>query len=415
MQAPTGGTGITAPRRNRPRLLRALALMGPAFIVGAWQFGPGNLASAIEAGGRFGYSLIWVVAVSTVLMIAFTDMSVRIGLVSPGSLVDTAKARLGRPWGAASGVGVFLITLMFSVGNAVGSGLGLSMILGGPPALWTLACTLLVVVLLVAKGYYKRFERVLLLTVIVMGLGFLASAFLSGPDWGAAARGLVPTVPGGVGLLIIAMVGTNFSINAAFYAGYTVRERGLRRDQYRESTLSDTVPGIVAPGIMTIMVIVASAAVAANTGDAAGGAGELSGVLEAVAGPVGGYVFAAGFTAAAFSSMLANATAGGTLLADGLGWGHSLEDRRVRLLILAVLGFGLAVTFLASGSPVELIITAQALTVVVAPFLGLTLLLLSNSRALMGDLRNRWWQNVLGVLGWLGILGVCLNLLLGIL
>ncbi|MFC3996104.1 Nramp family divalent metal transporter [Nocardiopsis sediminis] len=395
---------------RRSRLLRALALMGPAFVVGAWQFGPGNLTSAIEAGGRFGYALIWVIVVSTLLMTVFTDMSVRIGLASPGSVVDSIKQRLGHAWGVLAGCGVFLITLMFSVGNAVGSGLGLSMLFGGPPVAWTLACTVLVAVLLLTRDYYRRFEKVLLLTVVVMGIGFLLAAILSGPSWPEVGRGVVPTVPDGVGLLLVAMVGTNFSVNAAFYAGYTIRERGIDRSRYRETTLSDTIPGIAAPGLMTIMVIVASAAVAQRTGTAAGSAGELSGVLESVAGPAGGYVFAAGFTAAAFSSMLANATAGGTLLADGLGWGSGLGGRRVRGLILVILGFGLAVAALASGSPVQLIITAQALTVVVAPFLGLVILLLANHRGLMGDLRNRWWHNLLGAAGWLGILAVCASL-----
>ena len=62
---------------RRGRFLRMLALVGPAFVVGAWQFGPGNLTSAVQAGSQFGYTLIWVIVVSTALMIMFTDMSVR--------------------------------------------------------------------------------------------------------------------------------------------------------------------------------------------------------------------------------------------------------------------------------------------------------------------------------------------------
>src|SRR6187200_3367614 len=68
-----------------------LALIGPAFIAGAWQFGPGNLTSAVEAGSAYGYALVWVIAVSTLLMIFFVDMSVRIGIAAPGTMIATIK------------------------------------------------------------------------------------------------------------------------------------------------------------------------------------------------------------------------------------------------------------------------------------------------------------------------------------
>jgi len=397
-----------AAQRRRGKLFRLFALMGPAFVVGAWQFGPGNLASAVQAGSRFGYSLIWVIAVSTLLMIMFTDMSIRIGVSSRGSLVETVKDVLGRFTGIGAGLGVFAITLMFSVGNAVGSGLGLSLVLGGSPVWWTLACTAAVAAVLFARRLYGVVEKVLLAIVATMAVSFVVTAVLSRPDWSAAAGGLIPSAPAGTGLLLVALVGTNFSINAAFYTGYAARERGLRRDQYRETTLADTVPGIVAPGIMTALVIVAAAAVL--QGSDGSSLAQLAGVLEPIAGPAGRVVFAIGFFGAAFSSMIANAIAGGTLLADGLGYGNRLSSLRVRLGIFGVLGFGAVVTVIAGGAPVQLIIVAQALTVVVAPLLGVLLIVLANNRRLMGDLRNSWWQNTISAIGLIVILATCYRL-----
>jgi manganese transport protein len=140
--------------------------------------------------------------------------------------------------------------------------------------------------------------------------------------------------------------------------------------------------------------------------------GELASVLGPLAGTAGSKIFALGFFAAAFSSMIANATAGGTLLADGLGWGNALSNPRVKSLILVVLGFGLTVTLVAGGqSPVQLLVLAQAMTVVFAPILGVLLVILANNKNLMGDLRNRTWQNVFGVLGLVAILATCYRLL----
>lgn len=397
------------------RWRRRLSVMGPAFVVGAWQFGPGNLTSAVQAGGNYGYALIWVVVVSTILMLAFTDMSVRIALQSTGSLITTVKETLGRWVGVVAGIGVFGITLMFSVGNAVGSGLGLSLLFGGDPVLWTLGTTVVVAAVVFVRNYYSVVERALLGTVALMSIGFLLSALLTGPDWGAAAGGFIPQIPDGVGLLLVAIVGTNFSINAAFYTGYATRQRRLRREQYHDITFGDTVPGIVAPGVMTILVITVAAAAAERTNSPSTSLAQLAGILEPLAGSLGSTVFALGFFAAAFSSMIANATAGGTLLSDGLGWGNSLESHRVKAVIVVVLAFGLTVTLVAGGSPIQLIIVAQALTVVFAPVLGVLLVTLANNRGLMGSMRNRPWQNVFAVLGLLAILGTCYRLVTGLL
>lgn len=405
-------SGRTSRRGRARELLRLLALMGPAFVVGAWQFGPGNLTSAVQAGSGFGYALLWVIAISTVLMLVFTDMSVRIAIRARGSLIETVKQICGRPVGVLAGVGVFVITLMFSVGNTVGAGLGLSLVLGGEPVGWSLATVAVVAAMLLTRGRYGVVEKVLLVMVAAMAVCFAAAAVLSSPDWPAAARGFAPSAPAGAGLLLVALVGTNFSINAAFYTGYASRERGISTADYRRTTLVDTIPGILAPGIMTCLVIITAASALGGTGAKAGSLGQLAAVLEPVAGPAGQVIFALGFFGAAFSAMLANATAGGTLLADGLGWGNRFASRRVRLGMFAVLAVGAAVTATAAGSPVQLIVVAQSLTVVVAPLLGVLLMVLANNRRLMGELGNRWWQNVLGIAGLATILATCGQLVL---
>lgn len=404
-----------ARRRKRRTPLQLVALMGPAFVVGAWQFGPGNLASAVQAGSRYQYSLIWVVVISTLLMIAFTDMSVRIGIKSPVSLLSAVKQHLGKPVGVLAGLGVFAITLMFSVGNAVGSGLGLSLLFGGSPVLWTLACTAAVGFILLMRNVYSIVEKLLVVVVATMSVGFVASAFISRPDWVQAAEGLVPTLPPGSEILVVAVVGTNFSINAAFYTAYGTQERRRTEADYRDVTLVDTIPGIIAPGVMTALVIAVSAAVLGATGTTAATIVELARVFEPLAGSAGSFLFALGLSGAAFSSMIANATAGGTMLADGLGFGQSASSKPARMIMASILLFGVAITLLFQGSPVGLIVVAQSLTVLVAPFLGLLLLIMSNRRSLMGDMRNKLLHNIVGAVGFIAILTMSLRLVMTLL
>ncbi|PSL37756.1 NRAMP (natural resistance-associated macrophage protein)-like metal ion transporter [Labedella gwakjiensis] len=320
---------IVGASRRRRSFWQRLLLIGPAFVAGAWQFGPGNLTTAVQAGSGYQYTLVWVIVVSTILMIVLTDMSVRLGIKSPVSLISSIKDHLGKGWGVVAGVGVFLITLMFSVGNAVGSGLGLSMLFGGPPVMWTVVCTVGVATLLLLRHVYRVVEKVLIAIVALMAIAFVVSAFIASPDWVDAAAGLIPSAPEGSWLLIVALVGTNFSINAAFYTSYGTKERGRTEEEYRDVTMVDTIPGIVAPGIMTVLVMMVAAAVLGSTGQAAGTITELAGIFAPLAGEFGSTVFALGFFGAAFSSMIANATAGGTMLSDALGRSRTRPLRRV--------------------------------------------------------------------------------------
>lgn len=376
-----------------------LALMGPAFVAGAWRFGPGALTAAVQAGSQYGYMLLWVILISAVLMFVFNDMAVRLGLAAGDSVITVTKQKLGRPIGVLAGLGVFSITLMFAVGNAVGSGLALSLLLGGSVIGWTLACTIAVGLLIAMRNTYKVMERLLVALIGLMSVGFLASAILSDPNWAAAAKGLVPRFPAEASVLLIALIGTNFSINSAFYTGYAIHERKLKREQYRAITLMDTLPGNVATAFMAMLIIIVASAVLHSTGTVATTFPQLASVLEPLAGRLGAILFSLGFFAAAFSSMAANASAGGTLLADALGWSSSLSTWRVKLLVYGVLAWGATVALVSKGSPIELIIIAQALTVLVAPFLGIILFLLTRRSDVMGDLKNGPWQTILALVG----------------
>lgn len=396
-----------APASNRwQTVLSTLAMAGPAFIAGAWQFGPGNLASAVEAGSGYGYSLIWVIVLSTVFMLVYADMSVRLGIRTPTSMISSVKDVLGQRVGVAAGVGVFIITLCFSVGNAVGSGLGLSMVFGGSPLIWSAVCTAFVLLILLFRNVYRTVERVLLVIVGLLGATFIVSAVIAKPDWYQALNGVIPSIPPGGALLVVALVGTNFSLNAAFFTSYGTHERARTRDQYRQTSIADTIPGIIAPGIMTSLVIVVAAAVLGRENAEATTLVGLAKIFEPIAGPVGSTIFALGLSGAAFSAMVANATAGGTMLSDALGKGPSPSTRTAKRTSATILTWGLVITLLFTKSPIQLIIVAQALTVLIAPFLGLLLYVMSNNRQLMGDLRNTWWKNIIGAIGFLCILSL---------
>lgn len=167
---------------------------------------------------------------------------------------------------------------------------------------------------------------------------------------------------------------------------------------------------------MTALVIIVAAAVLHDTGtDAPAGFAGLTAIFEPIAGPVGTWIFALGFFGAAFSSMIPNCIAGGTMLSDALGRGASADTITARLGSGFILLFGIAITLIFSGtSPVELIVLAQALTVLFAPVLAALIIVMANNRKLMEDLRNKWWQNLLGLVGLIAVLALGIRLVISL-
>ena len=411
VESPTSATIADTSEQPATRgILRMLALMGPAFVAGAWQFGPGNLTTAVQAGSGYLYTLIWVIVVSTILMIFLTDMRVRLVIRSPSSLLAASKDDLATRACVAPLAVAEPRLPCFSVGNAVGSGLGISLLVGGSPVMWSVIATIAVGALFLLRNVYQAVERVLVVIVALMAVAFIASTFAARPDWGAAAAGLIPTIPEGSTLLIVALVGTNLSCNAAFFTAYGTREHARTERDYRDLTIADTIPGIVAPGIMTALVIAVAAAALGAAGKPVTSIVGLAQVFEPLAGALGAKIFALGFLGAAFSSMVANATAGGIMLSDGLGRGSSAGSPTAKIVAGAILAFGIGVTLAFQSSPVQLIVVAQALTVFVAPILAALIILMANRARLMGALKNTWWQNVFGGLALLSVVALSVRL-----
>jgi len=103
------------------------------------------------------------------------------------------------------------------------------------------------------------------------------------------------------------------------------------------------------------------------------------------------------------------------MLSDALGRGPSADTITARLGSAFILAFGIVVTMIFSGaSPVQLIIIAQALTVLFAPVLAVLIILMANNKKLMGPMRNRWWQNLLGLLGLASVFALSVRLVISL-
>ena len=158
------------------------------------------------------------------------------------------------------------------------------------------------------------------------------------------------------------------------------------------------------------VIMITSAAVLKPAGITVTSAADMALQLEPLLGRAARWLFLIGLWAGAFSSFIVNAMIGGTFLADSLGLGSRLGDRGPRVLGSVVMLFGAAVAMAAGRNPIQLLVMAQATTILGVPLMAAVLLILANRRDVLPEaLRNRLASNLVGGLGLAWLLGLSLR------
>ena len=227
----------------------------------------------------------------------------------------------------------------------------------------------------------------MILLIAVMLFSFITTFVLVKPQFSSIASGLVPGVPPGSLGLVIAFTASCVSIVGAFYQSYLVQERRRIRP---EGSLSknDSFTGIFILGIMSAIVLICAASVLQPNGIKVNSATDMSKALVPLFGNYASALFLTGLFGAAFSSLIGNASVGGTLLGDAVGYGSQLNTKKVKYLIALVMVIGAIIAIVFGKLPLELIVFAQSVTIFIVPFIGIAMYLIANDEKLMGKLKN---------------------------
>src|SRR5690606_28310887 len=210
-----------------------------------------------------------------------------------------------------------------------------------------------------------------------------------------------PSIPTGSLGLVIAFAASCFSLGGAFYQTYLIQER-RRLNQAGvniKSSARGAYTGVAILGFMSASVLVCAAAVLFPKGIHVGSAAEMGKALEPLFGKHASSLFFVGLFGAAFSSMVGNATIGGALLGDALGLGSSLSSKKVKILISIVMALGCIVAISFGRLPLELIVLAQSVTIFLVPFIGVSIYIIANDKAIMGKHANNRFYRIAGALG----------------
>ena len=405
--------------------------IGPALITACVVFGPGSLLISSNVGARHGFELLWLLLLTGVLMGTYMTTAARIGVVGGATPCALVAHRLGRPAAAIIGINLCLVCTTFQFANnlAVVAAAG-ALIPKVPPIIVLSALNgLIIIFLFTASQVYRLLERVMKVMVGIILVSFVINVILAAPSLMAILKGLIPGIPEGIVLglprevggkiedpllLIASLLGTTFSVAAAFYQGNLVREKGWTIKEYRNG-IGDSIAGVaVLTGVSAVIMITAATVIPSRE---AQDIGVLAQSLQPLLRTTAYTIFCVGLFAVAMNPFLINAMIGGSILADGLGKPAKLSDRWSRIFTVVVLLIGMLVAVLALRTgqrPVNLIIFGQALTVIGNPLMAATILWLANRKDIMGERRNTLLLNILGGVGFLVVLFTAVRVLISV-
>ncbi len=375
---------------------KRLSGLGPGLITAALIFGPGSLTVTTKLGAAFGNQLLWIIIASLLFMLGYTKLATRIGLRIEGSLIKEVRCKFGKLVSILLAFGIFSITASFQAGNSIGAGISFAELFNMSPIPWIIGVSIIAIVLLFFRSFYKILERIMIILVLIMVLAFVLTLILSQPSLGSILNGLIPQIPTGSEILTIALIASSFSIVGAFYQSSLVKEKGWNiKDE--KTAVRESQTGIIILGCLSALVMVCASSVLYGNNISVNTAADLGKALTPLFGKSSSTAFMIGFFAASFSSLIGNATIGGSVLAEGLGFGNRLSDWNVRLTIMTIIIIGSAIAIIFGGLPLQLIILAQAVTILVAPAAAFFILAIAVQLNLIHMKFN--WTNLILLLG----------------
>lgn len=393
-------------------------VVGPGLVVAATGVGAADLVATLVAGSRYGYTLLWVAVLGTLLKLILVEGAGRYSLASGRTIFEGWRSiGVWTTWYFAP----YIVVWGFVYGATAMSSSALPVVALFPDLdlTWTAIVMGLVGLVLVWFGSYAFFEKIMVALVGVMFVAVVGAAIRTTPNLKEIVLGLRPIVPDGSMLYILGVAGgVGGTITLAAY-GYWLREKGWSTPKFMKVMRIDNSVAYAVTGVFVVATLILGAELlySANIALAAGDQGlvDLSDVLEERYGEFFHVVFLVGFFAASMSSLIGVWNGVSLMFADFIGNLRGLPpgDEETRTGGRLFRAYLLWLTFppmllLLLDKPVALILTYGVLGALFMPFLAITLLVLLNRRrdGVPGEWRNGWLSN--------SLLALCAGLFLAV-
>jgi Mn2+/Fe2+ NRAMP family transporter len=391
------------------------AILGPGIITGSVDNDAGGITTYSVAGAVYGYSLIWTLIPSFIVLVVIQEMNARMGIVTGKGLADLIRENAG----VKITFFIFIGLLIADIGNTTTefAGVAGSMEVFGVSKYISVPIVAFMVWFLVVKGNYKIAERIFLIFSVSL-LMYVVSAIIGKPHWAEIGSSIAhPKMPMNTqGLtIVIGIIGTTIAPWMQFYMQSSVIEKGLKMKHYKY-LLIDIIIGCLATVVVAFFIIVACASTLHENGVVIEEAKDAALALKPLAGALASQVFAFGlFIASIFSAtILPLATAFYVCEAFGFeaGIDKKWDDaREFYILYTGILALSAAIILLPNAPLILISLWSQVINGMLLPVVLVCMILLVNNKRIMGKYVNKPINNIIGWSAIIVLIGLSITLL----
>jgi manganese transport protein len=380
---------------------RLLVFGGPAYLVSVGYMDPGNWATDLEGGARFGYSLIWVLLLSNLMALLLQTLSARLGIVTGRDLAQSCGDEYPKPVTIALWLLCEIAIIACDLAEVLGTAIALQLLFG-LPLVWGVSITAFDAVVLLALQRFgvRKLEASIITLVLIVGACFLIEIILAKPDLGGILSGAVPSLPDGSLVIAIGIIGATVMPHNLYLHSALVQTRRFAQtpEGKREAckfNFYDTLIALNGALFINGAILVLSAAVFFSK------AIQVTEIQQAhqLLSPLLGTTFAGILFAVALLSSGQSSTVTGTLAGQIVmeGFVHIRIRPVVRRVItraIAIIPAVLVISLMGEASSLNLLITSQVVLSLQLSFAVIPLIHFTSSKRLMGEFVNKLWVKI---------------------
>ncbi len=381
---------------------RMFAFAGPAYLVSVGYMDPGNWATDLEGGARFGYRLLWVLVMSNLMAVLLQTLSARLGIVGGRDLAQACRETYPKPVTQALWVLCEIAIAACDLAEVLGAAISLNLLFH-LPLLWgvllTAADTLLVL-------WFQRFgiriiEAFVLALIAIIAGCFCVEIFLAKPAWSQMATGLIPRLSAGNLYIVVAIIGATVMPHNLYLHSALVQTRriGLSVADKRVACRYNLIDSVVALNgalLVNAAILVVAGTVFFSRGIIVTEIQQAHLLLAPLLGTTAaGAVFAIALLASGQSSTLTGTLAGQIVMEGFLNFRMRPWLRRLVTRSLAVIPAAITIYFTGDSGTFRLLILSQVIINMQLPFAVIPLLHFTGDRRRMGEFTNKLWVSIL--------------------
>jgi len=388
---------------SNPKLWkRIFAFAGPAYLVSVGYMDPGNWATDLEGGSRFGYALIWVILMSNMMAILLQTLSARLGIVTGKDLAQACRSEYSKPATFVLWIFCEVAIAACDLAEVIGTILGLNLLFG-LPLLWGAAVTLLDTFLLLAiqRLGIRKMEAFILSLITVIAGGFVVNLFLAKPDWSDAATGMIPSIPEGSLYIILGIIGATVMPHNLYLHSSLVQTRKVSRTVDSKASacrynLLDSTIALNAAFFVNSAILVLAAAVFYANGIVVTEIQQAYKLLEQLIGTQAAPIaFGLALLAAGQSSTLTGTLAGQIVMEGFVRIRLRPYMRRLLTRSMALVPAVVVIYIAGDTGTYKLLILSQVILSLQLPFAIIPLVHFTSDKLKMGTFASRMWVKVL--------------------